>query len=114
VAGLSSLVLGCGCAQNLNYLARPTHYLRGLQTVQTGCQFYHGVASGDPTPDGVILWTRVTVDGNFPEVSPSAADPGNVVVDVSWTVSLDEAAQQLVQSGTVQTDGEVDFTGTYL
>nr|HPN18521.1 PhoD-like phosphatase N-terminal domain-containing protein [Chitinophagales bacterium] len=22
--------------------------------------FYHGVASGDPTPNAVIIWTRVT------------------------------------------------------
>lgn len=25
--------------------------------------FYHGVASGDPLPDGFILWTRVTEGG---------------------------------------------------
>ena len=24
--------------------------------------FYHGVASGDPTPNAVIIWTRVTPD----------------------------------------------------
>ncbi len=24
--------------------------------------FYHGVASGDPLPDGVMIWTRVTPD----------------------------------------------------
>src|SRR5687768_1784910 len=27
-----------------------------------GCAFRLGVASGDPTPDGVVLWTRLAPD----------------------------------------------------
>ena len=29
-------------------------------------QFLHGVASGDPTSDGIVLWTRVTPDSDAP------------------------------------------------
>jgi alkaline phosphatase D len=28
-----------------------------------GPVFGHGVASGDPTPDGIVLWTRVIPEG---------------------------------------------------
>lgn len=32
--------------------------------------FLHGVASGDPLPDGVLLWTRVTPT---PDATPARA-----------------------------------------
>jgi alkaline phosphatase D len=35
--------------------------LRGEQPA-----FLHGVASGDPLPDGIVLWTRVTPAGEEP------------------------------------------------
>lgn len=49
--------------------------------------FYHGVASGDPTPNAVIIWTRVTPDA-----------PGNV--SGTWRVALDTNFTNIVQSGT--------------
>ncbi len=83
-----------------------------LGTVAAGCggdgdpapasievDFIHGVASGDPMPDKVILWTRVT---------PRAGASGTAVV--RWEVSrtLDFAA--LVASGTFSTTAERDYT----
>ncbi|MBI1192593.1 MAG: phosphodiesterase [Bacteroidetes bacterium] len=59
--------------------------------------FYHGVASGDPQPDGIILWTRVTPETDVPVV-------------VSWELSLDTAFSSLVQSGSVTTDSSADYT----
>ncbi len=61
--------------------------------------FIHGVASGDPMPDKVILWTRVT---------PRAGATGTAVV--RWEVSrtLDFAA--LVASGSFSTTAERDYT----
>ena len=50
--------------------------------------FALGVASGDPTPDGVILWTRFT------------GDPGDPV-SVDWSVSEDKAFTAVVKKGTV-------------
>jgi alkaline phosphatase D len=59
--------------------------------------FYHGVASGDPLPDGVVLWTRVTTD---------AAGP----VTVGWRIATDVDLQDVVQSGTVTTGPDRDYT----
>ena len=56
--------------------------------------FALGVASGDPTPDGVVLWTRLAPDplngGGMPEEN----------VAVHWEVALDERFGRVVQSGT--------------
>ena len=50
--------------------------------------FAHGVASGDPLADRVIIWTRVT------EESPSAD-----AVPVSWELARDPQMQEVVRSG---------------
>ena len=58
--------------------------------------FYHGVASGDPLPDKVIIWTRVTpdVDG---------------AVNGTWRVALDTNFTSIVQSGTFTADSSRDY-----
>jgi alkaline phosphatase D len=61
----------------------------------TGPAFRHGVASGDPLDDGVILWTRVTTDSTEP-------------VDVSWTVARDAALADVVTSGAAIAEPERD------
>ncbi|QYJ70809.1 alkaline phosphatase D family protein [Shewanella sp. FJAT-51649] len=60
-------------------------------------QFLHGVASGDPAQDAVILWTRVTPD--------SAGD-----VKVSWQVASDAAFSQLMTTGEMVTNANRDYT----
>lgn len=60
--------------------------------------FQHGVASGDPLPNAVILWTRVT---------PRDAD---ATVELLWEVSTDMAFHEVVASGTITTDQDKDFT----
>lgn len=67
--------------------------------------FRHGVASGDPMPDRVILWTRVTPS---PEAVPGSGLGGDVVVD--WEVSTDPTFATIVRSGTVTTDAGRDHT----
>lgn len=59
--------------------------------------FEHGVASGDPLTDRVILWTRV---------SPTSSSP----VDVWWEMALDTAFERRVAQGTFATDASRDFT----
>jgi len=59
--------------------------------------FDHGVASGDPLADGIILWTRV-----------SGADGESLTV--TWQVARDEAMRSLVASGKTETDGTRDYT----
>jgi alkaline phosphatase D len=57
--------------------------------------FSLGVASGDPDPEGAVLWTRLAPrpldpDGGMP--------PG--AVEVQWEVAEDEGMRSVVQSGT--------------
>jgi alkaline phosphatase D len=59
--------------------------------------FRHGVASGDPQADRVVIWTRVT---------PPA--PG--AVEVAWVVAADPMLQKAVARGTVPTGVERDYT----
>lgn len=60
--------------------------------------FYHGVASGDPLSDRVILWTRVTI----PSPPPS--------IEVRWQVATDTAFQNVVRYGTTSADAIKDYT----
>lgn len=59
--------------------------------------FYYGVASGDPTPSSVIIWTQVT---------PDIAGP----VSVYWQVSTSPMMADAVAYGTVTTDADRDYT----
>lgn len=71
---------------------------RPLLRYSGNVSFDHGVASGDPQGDRVILWTRVTVDKE------------DSVVDVTWRVFEDEAQTREVSSGVVRTSAEQDYT----
>ncbi len=59
--------------------------------------FAHGVASGDPLSDRVILWTRVGTN--------SAGD-----LEVSWFVAEDSDFSNVTRSGTATTGLAQDFT----
>jgi alkaline phosphatase D len=55
--------------------------------------FTHGIASGDPLPDGVVLWTRfVGGDGR-----------------IAWEVAQDDGFTGIVQRGEAQAGAESDF-----
>ncbi|MCB9682104.1 MAG: alkaline phosphatase D family protein [Alphaproteobacteria bacterium] len=60
----------------------------------TADPFTLGVASGDPVPEGVILWTRLAVD---PTVADGAmpAEP----VAVGWEIARDAAFRRVVAAG---------------
>lgn len=60
--------------------------------------FYHGVASGDPLADRVIIWTRYTPD--------ATGDP----VTVNWEVATDTGFTNVVQDGNVVTQSNRDWT----
>ncbi len=61
--------------------------------------FYHGVASGDALHDRVIIWTRVT---------PSISDQQPVLV--TWKVAKDTGMTQVIQTGSLITTIERDYT----
>ncbi|MFG3031481.1 alkaline phosphatase D family protein [Streptomyces sp. NPDC048253] len=67
--------------------------------------FLHGLASGDPLPDGVLLWTRVT---------PTAeAIPGSGLgpaTEVSWVVATDKALTNVVARGSTTASAATDHT----
>ncbi len=59
--------------------------------------FQHGVASGDPLPDGVILWTRLTL--------PEPADQ-----PLAWEISTDSDFKHFIASGSSVACVDDDYT----
>jgi alkaline phosphatase D len=57
--------------------------------------FTLGVASGDPVPDGVVLWTRLAPD----PLVPGGGMPAQPV-PVQWEVAADERFRRVVRRGT--------------
>ncbi|UYQ61605.1 alkaline phosphatase D family protein [Streptomyces peucetius] len=67
--------------------------------------FLHGIASGDPLPDGVLLWTRVTPS---PDALPgSGLGAGTEVV---WEVAEDKDFALTVARGTITSTAAADHT----
>ncbi|MSY83707.1 MAG: alkaline phosphatase [Actinobacteria bacterium] len=67
--------------------------------------FQHGVASGDPLPEAVLIWTRVT--------PTPAATPGSAKgrpVTVRWEVARDARFRKVVSSGRFRTSAARDHT----
>ena len=60
-------------------------------------QFLHGVASGDPLTDRVIIWTRVTPDEQGP-------------IDVDWTLAEDPALLRPAAGGRAIAAAAADYT----
>lgn len=60
--------------------------------------FEHGVASGDPLKDRVILWTRLTPNDS------------SARLQVTWQIALDDQFKQIVKTDKVTTAASQDFT----
>ncbi len=77
-----------------------------------GTPFTLGVASGDPLPDGVVLWTRLA-----PDPLNGGGMDGQGSVEVRYEVAANEAVRQIAQRGTASAAAElahsvhVDATG---
>ena len=56
--------------------------------------FQLGVASGDPSDDGVVLWTRLSTDPTAIEAVPTAVYP------VRWELADDDSFKSIVRHGT--------------
>jgi alkaline phosphatase D len=67
--------------------------------------FLHGLASGDPLPDGILLWTRVTPTAEAPPGSGLGPD-----TEVSWTVATDRALTNIVAKGSLTATAASDHT----
>jgi alkaline phosphatase D len=83
-------------------LAIGSSSLRGVERVfarqASDAVFRHGVASGDPLRDRVVLWTRVT-----------PGTPGEVV-DVGWMLARDARMSRVFASGSIRTSADRDYT----
>lgn len=84
-----------GASMTLGALA-----LRGYSVqAASSAHFTHGVASGDPLADRVILWTRVLPGDGLADI-----------VEVHWEVALDALFSQIVVNGVTSTSAARDFT----
>ncbi|WEW54972.1 alkaline phosphatase [Emydomyces testavorans] len=91
--------------------------------------FTHGVASGDPYSDSIILWTRCspmlddvndnsTVSGVVPLYNPvpiykdtdEHKPISNAPVCLHFKVATDKQMRQVVDAGTIFTSSDVDYT----
>ena len=61
-----------------------------------GDPFTLGVASGDPTDSGVVLWTKLAPK----PLEAGGGMPANAAVEVAWEVASDEAMTRVVRRGT--------------
>jgi len=75
-----------GCAQTLTN--------KPLSAIE----FEHGVASGDPLSNALIIWTRATTSQS------------NFEVTVAWELASDSQFKNIIRSGREQTDKSRDFT----
>ena len=67
--------------------------------------FMHGVASGDPTPDSVIIWTRVTVS---PDAVPGSGKGADAAVE--WEIATDREFANIVRTGAERATSATDHT----
>lgn len=70
--------------------ARPAEDIRFAKS-----PFTLGVASGYPTPDGMVLWTRLALT----PLEPGGGMPQEVI-PVDWAVATDERMRNVIQHGT--------------
>ncbi|HSB85008.1 MAG TPA: PhoD-like phosphatase N-terminal domain-containing protein, partial [Ilumatobacteraceae bacterium] len=59
--------------------------------------FVHGVASGDPTHNAVVIWTRIS-------------GPAVPAIDTRWAVALDPGFDRVVATGHAAATVEHDWT----
>jgi alkaline phosphatase D len=86
--------------------------------------FTHGVASGDPYSNSVILWTRlapslasdtsnVTVSGYVPLYSHETEEyirASSHRVCLNWVIASDKNLTKVANKGTAYTTSDIDFT----
>lgn len=73
--------------------------IRGLEVEPCMAPFYHGVASGDPLHDRVIIWTRVTPDTSY-----------TLPIIVQWRMATDTGMINVVNNGSFITNPSLDYT----
>jgi alkaline phosphatase D len=75
----------------------PVRLLAVIAVSPSSTVFRHGVASGDPRSDRVVIWTRVT-------------SPGNEPVNVLWEAATEPDFQCVIATGSAEATVGSDFT----
>lgn len=135
VLTLSTVALA-SWTKNLNYRSPSEHHpglgisihkvnkrnVPGTQYSASQLNFTHGVASGDPYSDSVILWTRVapmvksvdsntTVSGYVPLYNHGPVqDISTAPICVQFKVARTSDFKHVESSGTAYTSSDVDYT----
>ncbi|MDH6705815.1 alkaline phosphatase D [Kitasatospora sp. MAA19] len=73
--------------------------------VITDNPFTLGVASGDPLPEAVVLWTRLAPR----PLEPGAGLPPTGSVRVGWELARDERFRKVVRRGSARAHAEFDY-----
>lgn len=89
-----ALVFSCASQENSTSVEEPVSAFYESELKP----FYHGVASGDPYPNSVLLWTRVTPNLNANKI------------EGTWEIAADSLFSELINNGTFETDSTKDFT----
>ncbi|NQX88658.1 MAG: alkaline phosphatase D family protein [Halioglobus sp.] len=82
-----------GCSDSANHSAATVEDIPVI--------FAHGIASGDPLTDRVILWTRV---------SPVNKARSEALIRVDWEIATDADFTDVVSNGSGSTSARVDYT----
>ncbi len=72
-----------------------------IKTSFSNYTFNHGVASGDPTLDSIIVWTRITPNEYLKETQ---------LVPVEFSISEDQNFTKILTKGITFTNGLIDYT----
>jgi len=75
------------------------HFKNRISLCSMYAPFYHGVASGDPLVDRVIIWTRVTPDSTVTDN-----------ISVGWKISTDTTFEHVVKQGNTFANPQKDYT----
>ena len=86
---------------NIVYSQNPFSVPAHLKAIRSGAiadlaPFFHGVASGDPLHNSLIIWTRLTTD--------------SITAQVSWRIATDTGMLQIIDSGLYSTNASKDFS----
>lgn len=93
----AALLLSYSAGAQKTFNHGPGHGIEAQYFDSSLAPFYHGVASGDPLDDRVIIWTRVTPQQD-------------TIIPVQWKMATDTGFKNIVSQGTLTTDYTQDYT----
>ncbi len=100
-SSLRIMLVAISAIVTLSVDAQISQYPPGLFGDSIHAPFLHGVASGDPLPDAVLLWTRIT---------PDSANAAPITLD--WEIATDSNFTNVVNNGSGIAAANHDFTFT--